>query len=40
MVARDEGHGFAKKDNLDYLRETLFAFIERYLLAGETAGAK
>jgi dipeptidyl aminopeptidase/acylaminoacyl peptidase len=38
MVAKDEGHGFAKKPNTDYLRATLVAFMRRYLLAGETAG--
>jgi dipeptidyl aminopeptidase/acylaminoacyl peptidase len=32
IVAKNEGHGFAKKENSDYLREALVAFAERYLL--------
>jgi dipeptidyl aminopeptidase/acylaminoacyl peptidase len=32
MVAKNEGHGFAKKENGDYMRETMIAFAERYLL--------
>ena len=32
MVAKNEGHGFAKKENSDYLRAAFVAFIERYLL--------
>jgi dipeptidyl aminopeptidase/acylaminoacyl peptidase len=40
MVAKDEGHGFAKKGNVDYLRETLVAFIQRYLLGDETGAAR
>ncbi len=40
MVAKDEGHGFAKKGNVDYLRETLVAFVQRFLLAGEGGEAR
>jgi dipeptidyl aminopeptidase/acylaminoacyl peptidase len=32
VVGKDEGHGFQKKNNSDYLRATLFEFIRQYLL--------
>jgi len=37
MVAKNEGHGFAKKENSDYLRAAFVAFVERYLLGRETS---
>ncbi len=33
LLARDEGHGFAKKDNNDFLTYTLVLFARQYLLA-------
>ena len=40
IVARDEGHGFQKKSNLDYQRAVLFEFMRRHLVpeAGTQAG--
>jgi dipeptidyl aminopeptidase/acylaminoacyl peptidase len=38
MVAKNEGHGFAKKENSDYLRAAFVAFIQRYLLEGQALG--
>jgi dipeptidyl aminopeptidase/acylaminoacyl peptidase len=38
VVAKDEGHGFQKKVNTDYLRVTLVEFMRQYLL-GEPAVA-
>jgi dipeptidyl aminopeptidase/acylaminoacyl peptidase len=32
VVAKDEGHGFSKKTNNDYLRAVSFEFVERCLL--------
>ena len=32
VVAKDEGHGFSKKSNSDYLRAVSFEFVERCLL--------
>ena len=32
LVGKNEGHGFSKKPNTDYLRETLREFMRRYLL--------
>ena len=32
MLARDEGHGFRKKPNVDYLFYSTVAFVRRYLL--------
>jgi dipeptidyl aminopeptidase/acylaminoacyl peptidase len=32
VVAKDEGHGFQKKTNSDYLRAVLFEFIRRHLV--------
>jgi len=32
VLARDEGHGFAKKQNADYLYFTMAMFLEQYLL--------
>jgi dipeptidyl aminopeptidase/acylaminoacyl peptidase len=38
VVAQDEGHGFRKKSNSDYLREVWVEFVRRYLLrAGPSA---
>lgn len=39
IVAEDEGHGFAKKTNSDYLRLAWIEFIRRYLLTPEVAPA-
>lgn len=33
IVAKDEGHGFAKKSNADYLRAVFMEFVKTYLLA-------
>ena len=33
IVAKDEGHGFAKKSNADYLRSVFMEFVKTYLLA-------
>src|SRR4030095_7080877 len=38
LVGKDEGHGFAKKNNSDYQRAVLFEFVRRYLL-GENSEA-
>lgn len=35
VVAKDEGHGFQKKANTDYLRAVQLAFVKRYLLGEE-----
>lgn len=32
MLAKDEGHGFAKKSNLDYFLNALVLFLQEYLL--------
>ncbi len=37
LLAGDEGHGFRKKPNRDYLYEVMFLFLEQYLLAPEAA---
>jgi dipeptidyl aminopeptidase/acylaminoacyl peptidase len=37
VVAMDEGHGFRKKKNADYLRLVWIEFIERHLLGGGPA---
>jgi dipeptidyl aminopeptidase/acylaminoacyl peptidase len=37
LMARDEGHGFAKKQNADYLFYATVMFVRQYLL-GEAAG--
>jgi dipeptidyl aminopeptidase/acylaminoacyl peptidase len=34
LVAKDEGHGFTKKSNVDFQRVVLFEFMRRYLLGG------
>jgi dipeptidyl aminopeptidase/acylaminoacyl peptidase len=39
VVAKDEGHGFQKKSNTDYMRVVLIEFMRQYLL-GEGALAK
>lgn len=33
VLARDEGHGFRKKDNRDYWMQTVVSFMKKYLLA-------
>ena len=35
LMARDEGHGFAKKKNADYQFYATVEFIQQYLLDGE-----
>ena len=32
LMARDEGHGFRKKPNVDYLFYSTVAFVRRFLL--------
>ena len=32
LMARDEGHGFAKKSNSDFLRYAVVAFMQEFLL--------
>jgi len=39
VVAKNEGHGYSKKENTDYLRLVLFEFMRRYLIGDETPGA-
>ena len=39
VLARDEGHGFRKKFNRDYLMAATALFLQRHLLNGPTAGA-
>jgi dipeptidyl aminopeptidase/acylaminoacyl peptidase len=39
VVAKNEGHGFQKKENVDYLREVLLEFMRKYLLGNGTEGA-
>jgi dipeptidyl aminopeptidase/acylaminoacyl peptidase len=39
LVAKNEGHGFQKKENVDYLREVVLEFMRKYLLAGEKVSA-
>lgn len=34
LEAKDEGHGFAKKSNADYLRYVTVAFVKEFLLGG------
>jgi dipeptidyl aminopeptidase/acylaminoacyl peptidase len=36
VVAKNEGHGFQKKENVDYLREVLLEFMRRHLLGNGT----
>jgi dipeptidyl aminopeptidase/acylaminoacyl peptidase len=40
IVAKNEGHGYQKKSNTDYLRAALFEFIRHYLLGTEAAAGK
>jgi dipeptidyl aminopeptidase/acylaminoacyl peptidase len=35
LLARDEGHGFAKKGNADFLFYAQVAFMKKYLLGSE-----
>jgi dienelactone hydrolase len=39
VVAKDEGHGFQKKANADYLRTVSIVFLETYLLGAPPTGA-
>ena len=39
MLARNEGHGFAKKENRDYYRAAAMLFLERYLLEPPSGSA-
>ena len=36
LLAKDEGHGFAKKKNADFQFYATIAFIERYLLSSKS----
>lgn len=38
MLARNEGHGFAKKPNRDLMREIVVLFFQRHLLTREESG--
>ena len=38
VVAADEGHGFTKKSNADYMRAVLFEFVRTYLLKPRVEG--
>jgi dipeptidyl aminopeptidase/acylaminoacyl peptidase len=40
LVGKNEGHGFQKKDNSDYLRVTLIEFMRKYLLGEGAVAAK
>jgi len=40
LVAKDEGHGFAKKSNTDFQRVVLFEFVRRFLLGEKPLGEK
>jgi dipeptidyl aminopeptidase/acylaminoacyl peptidase len=40
VVARNEGHGFVKKSNTDYLRAVVTEFMRRFLLRDLTLGEK
>jgi dipeptidyl aminopeptidase/acylaminoacyl peptidase len=40
LLAKDEGHGFQKKANSDYLRAATIAFVQRFLLAAAPAAGK
>lgn len=39
VVARNEGHGFAKKENADYLQAVAVEFVRKFLLATQPAPA-
>ena len=39
LMARDEGHGFRKKNNADYQFYATLMFVRRFLL-GEEGGAR
>jgi dipeptidyl aminopeptidase/acylaminoacyl peptidase len=39
VVAQNEGHGFAKKENVDYLQAVAVEFVRRFLLGGQPAPA-
>jgi len=32
LLAKDEGHGFKKKKNIDYYHKATIAFLKQYLL--------
>ncbi|WP_369622507.1 alpha/beta hydrolase family protein, partial [Pseudoalteromonas distincta] len=36
LVAKDEGHGFAKKNNRDFQLYATAMFLQRFLLGGES----
>jgi len=40
VVAKDEGHGFQKKTNSDFLRSALFEFMRQYLLEKEAPAGR
>ena len=40
LVAKDEGHGFAKKSNTDFQRVVLFEFVRRFLLGEKAENAR
>ena len=40
VVAKDEGHGFQKKTNTDYMRVVLIEFMRQYLLGEGAVAAK
>jgi len=40
VVAKDEGHGFQKKTNTDYMRAVLIEFMRQYLLGEAAMAAK
>jgi dipeptidyl aminopeptidase/acylaminoacyl peptidase len=39
LMAKDEGHGFAKKKNADFELYATVAFVQEFLLGGTAAGA-
>ncbi len=39
LVGTNEGHGFAKKPNVDYLQAVVYEFVQRHLLAPKVAPA-
>jgi dipeptidyl aminopeptidase/acylaminoacyl peptidase len=40
LMAKDEGHGFAKKANADFQFYATVMFVRRYLLDQEPAGSR
>jgi dipeptidyl aminopeptidase/acylaminoacyl peptidase len=39
VVGKDEGHGFSKKTNADYMRAVLVEFMRQHLLGVEAAAS-